>query len=162
MQARPSRETPESPAANRETPDTSDQQSQTNHIIKANRNASLICKPQPKKLPAYGKELLSLRLAGFEPPPHPWFGDVIISLDSWDYANGKTRLVVTDDSDLDELDFTLVAGLYVTVAYDPTVTHVERRELLISKLLAVDVSAIFMQDMDAPGRSYFAKSRRPA
>lgn len=63
------------------------------------------------KLPAYGRDLLALQRSGRNVE---W---LIISL-SFDLGRALPRVVVTDDTDIGELDLRIVAGLDCTVAHD--------------------------------------------
>lgn len=62
------------------------------------------------KLPAYGRDLVNLQRSGRNVE---W---LIISL-SFDLGRALPRVVVTDDTDLNELDLRCVDGLECTVAH---------------------------------------------
>lgn len=73
------------------------------------------------KLPAYGRELLTARRAGFSPLPSPYHGPgvpgFVMVTDSWEVAKlqrelGRTALVVEAGV---EYDWSLVKGLNVWI-----------------------------------------------
>lgn len=68
------------------------------------------------KLPAYGRDLIALQKTGRN------VGWLVISLD---FKLGKAlpRLVVTDDTDISDLDLRLVAGLECLVAHEGKTTR---------------------------------------
>lgn len=110
------------------------------------------------RLPAFGAELLALRRRGQVPAPHLWWGHAIVCLDSWDWAKDRTRVVVPSDADPATLDFSMLGGLAVTVAYRPHVTSVARRDALLTNLVRSVVAWLFVFDMDAPRNGFFVKS----
>jgi hypothetical protein len=75
------------------------------------------------KLPAYGRDLVNLQRSGRNVE---W---LVISL-SFDLGRAMPRVVVTDDTDLKELDLRCVAGLECTVAHKGN----ERRALDVAEL----------------------------
>jgi hypothetical protein len=68
------------------------------------------------KLPAYGRDLLNLQKTGRNVE---W---LIIALD-FSLGRALPRLVVTDDTDVRELDLRCVAGLECTVAHEGKTTR---------------------------------------
>ena len=68
------------------------------------------------KLPAYGRDLLNLQKTGRNVE---W---LIIALD-FSLGRALPRLVVTDDTDVGELDLRCVAGLECTVAHEGKTTR---------------------------------------
>lgn len=64
-----------------------------------------------KRLPAYGRDLIAMQRAGRS------VGWLCIALD-WHLGRALPRVVVTDDTDLAELDLSIVAGLECTVAHE--------------------------------------------
>jgi len=75
------------------------------------------------KLPAYGRDLVNLQKTGRNVE---W---LIIALD-FSLGRALPRLVVTDDTDIAELDLRLVAGLDCLVAHEGN----ERRALDVAEL----------------------------
>jgi len=75
------------------------------------------------KLPAYGRDLLNLQKTG---------RNVVWLVISLSFALGKAlpRVVVTDDTDIAELDLRIVAGLECTVAHKGQ----ERRAIDVAEL----------------------------
>jgi hypothetical protein len=86
---------------------------------------------RPLRLPAYGRELLELRRRGLVPDPP----EVRVSIDLWDWAKTRTRVVISPDSDPANLDFSFLSGLDVIVGWFPRITTLERRDAAIRSIL---------------------------
>jgi hypothetical protein len=69
------------------------------------------------RMPAYGKQLMELRLAGKMPK-----GIVMVTF-GWDLAKAYTRIVIPDDLPTDQLNFYYLAGLPVQIVYHRKDAH---------------------------------------
>jgi hypothetical protein len=105
-------------------------------------------------LPAFGRELLELRRRGFVPGR-----TVVVSLDSWRYGKLYQRLVVPDDLDPQVVDFRMIAGLDVFVAWSSARTRVDRRDSLIRALVRCLPRFLWCCDIAAPQESFIVVSR---
>jgi hypothetical protein len=70
-----------------------------------------------KRMPAYGKQLMELRLAGKMPR-----GIVMVTF-GWGLAQAYTRIVIPDDIPADQLNFYYLAGLAVQIVYHKRDAH---------------------------------------
>jgi hypothetical protein len=64
-----------------------------------------------KRLPAYGRDLVAMQRAGHN------VGWLCIATE-WHLGRALPRVVVTDDTDIANLDLSIVAGLECTVAHE--------------------------------------------
>jgi hypothetical protein len=65
-----------------------------------------------KRFPAYGKQIMEMRLAGKVPPN----GGVYVVYD-WNLAQAFSRVVIPDDTQIENLELRYLAGLDVAIAY---------------------------------------------
>jgi hypothetical protein len=93
--------------------------------------ADVLASARRQKLPAFGRELTELRRRGLVPNPP----EVRVAIDSWEWARGRTRVVIAPDADPSTLDFSFVAGLDVLVGWWPAITARERRDAAIRSIL---------------------------
>lgn len=105
----------------------------TSHAISAKR-----------KLPPYGKSILEIRLADQVPACYM----TVIALDDWHIAGLFPRVIVTEDADPALLDFSMLAGLDVTIAWMPTRTTIDRRNAVIKEVMKIDPASLRAFDLD--------------
>jgi hypothetical protein len=99
------------------------------------------------RLPAFGRELLDLRRKGLVPNPP----EVFVSVDSWDWAKNRTRVVVASDAEPADLDFSFVAGIDVWLGWWPDKTPIERRNATVRAILAcLPLRVIMIAHEDTP------------
>jgi hypothetical protein len=67
--------------------------------------------PPASRMPAFGKQIMQMRLAGKMPK-----GIVMVTF-GWEIAKAYTRIVIPDDLPTDQLNFYYLAGLAVQVVY---------------------------------------------
>ncbi len=67
--------------------------------------------PHSKRFPAYGKQLMAMRVAGQVPP-----NSVVVAFD-WDLYRAFPRVVIADDVPMDGLELRYLAGLDVMLSY---------------------------------------------
>lgn len=70
-----------------------------------------------KRLPPYGKQLMSIRQAGKAPAKM-----VIVAFD-WDLAHAYPRIIIPDNLTPAEIDFRFLAGLPVQITYRSKDAH---------------------------------------
>lgn len=110
--------------------------------------------PPRARLPAFGRELLELRRKGLVPNPPQCY----VCLDLWEWAIGHTRVVVAPDADPAALDYSMVAGIDVTVLHSLKVTPPARRDALLRALVRANPLRLYAMDIDVPAASFFVKS----
>lgn len=91
-----------------------------------------------RRLPAFGRRILSLRRQGLAPDL------AVLILDGWTATDGLGLyapwvVVVPDDCAISEIDFRCIAGLHVVVQ----ATHLERVDAIASKVLSYAPRAVF-------------------
>jgi hypothetical protein len=64
-----------------------------------------------KRMPAYGKQIMEMRLAGKMPLR------IVMVTFGWEIAKAYTRIVIPDDMPADQLNFYYLAGLPVQIVY---------------------------------------------
>lgn len=118
--------------------------------------------PEHRALPAYGRELLDLRRRGLVPECHVFFGDVLVVLDDWKAGTAIRlyRMVIAKDHDPALLEFSMVAGLDVIIAYKPSVTMCERRDAALRQILRAEPASLRVIDLEAPSLGFWIKSRK--
>lgn len=94
------------------------------------------------KLPAYGRDLVNLQRSGRNVE---W---LIIAL-SFDLGRALPRVVVPRDTNLAELDLSLVAGLECTVAHEGE----ERRALDVAELAIRNGATVVVMHDQATGKT---------
>jgi len=109
---------------------------------------------QRARLPGFGRELVELRRQGMV-PARP----IVVALDSWKWGRSYPRLVVAEDLDPSEADFSVVAGLECFLAWSSKVTSVARRDTLIRVLVKCAPIFLWACDMAAPHESFIVVSR---
>lgn len=112
-------------------------------------------------LPAFGRRLLEMRLAGVVPARHMGLGcSVVISMDSWKWGKAPLwyRLVITTEQDPAELDLSMVAGLNVVLVWSPALSMPARCDAAIKRLLAVEVATLRVINMADPHLGSFIKT----
>ena len=94
-----------------------------------------------KRLPAYGKQFMSMRQSGQAPTRR-----VMVTFD-WDLAKAYPRIVIADDTPPDELNFNYLAGLPVQIVYRQRDAH--RVNDVMGAILKINPSclAIFALDL---------------
>jgi hypothetical protein len=107
-----------------------------------------------RRLPAFGRELLNLRRKGLVPGR-----TVVVALDSWRWGRGYPQLVVPDELDPLEIDFCMIAGIEVFLAWSSAKTRIDRRDSLIRSLVACEPRFLWCCDMAAPEESFIVISR---
>jgi len=105
---------------------------------------------QRRKLPAYGRELLELRLRNLVPP-----GVLLVGLDDWlpGAHTDRCKIIVPAEEDIARLDFCPLAGLAMFVSWWPSRTPIGRRDTLIRALLRVEPRLLWVCDREHPERS---------
>ena len=68
-------------------------------------------RPNYKRFPAYGKQLMAMRLAGKVPP-----NSVVVAFE-WDIGRRFPRIVIADAVPIDHLELRYLAGLDVMLTY---------------------------------------------
>jgi hypothetical protein len=94
-----------------------------------------------RKLPPYGKQLMARRMAGEVPR------EVIVSL-SWKLGAAFTRIVIPEDTAVDDLDLRALAGLDVTVVHHAEDAH--RVPAVADAILAVRPRLVCACNVDVP------------
>lgn len=112
------------------------------------------------KLPAYGRELLDIREQGMVPVRGFCNAHLIVSLDSWDLARNRWRLVIAPDDNPLTLDFLGVAGLDVLLAVNSGVSDLTRRNDAARSILRSNPASLIELDARAPHTLRFIKSRK--
>jgi len=64
-----------------------------------------------KRMPAYGKQIMEMRLAGKMPLR------IVMVTFGWEIAKAYTRIVIPDDVSADQLNFYYLAGLPVQIVF---------------------------------------------
>ena len=90
--------------------------------------------PDCKRLPAYGKQFMTMRKSGRVPSLR-----VMVAFD-WDLAKAYPRIVIADDTPAAGLNFSYLAGLPVQVVYRRKDAH--RVSALIDAILEVNPSCL--------------------
>ena len=111
------------------------------------------------RLPAYGSELLALRLRVLVPARGWCNAHVLIVLDDWRIASQRWRLVVTRDSNPSALDFICVAGLDVVLVYDSRRTDGDRLHETARAILRGLPASLATFDACQPNQTCIIKSR---
>lgn len=112
-------------------------------------------RPAPaKRPPAYGRELLELRQRGLKPNPEQCY----VCIDNWEWAVGRTRVVVAPDADPSQTDFSMLAGLDVIAAFNPRATPAKRRDDVLRALVRAQARRIYAIDMNSSEGSFWVKS----
>jgi hypothetical protein len=104
------------------------------------------------KLPAFGRALYAMRMRGERPLGNPFFGDVLVALDCWQWAPPATvhRLVVPPGTEPAALDFTCIHGLHVLVAHDVRRSSAQRIHATLEAVGAAGPCRVSIADMAAP------------
>ncbi|MGA9164867.1 MAG: hypothetical protein WBZ31_10455 [Thiobacillus sp.] len=99
---------------------------------------------QSPRLPAYGRDLVVARQAGYIVP------FLILSL-GWNFGRAMPRLVIPDDMHLDELDLHVVAGIgCMVVHHDQSVRAFDVAELaLLAGATSCPVFNMAMRGLEA-------------
>ena len=107
-----------------------------------------------RRLPAFGRELLQLRLRGLVPARA-----VVVSLDCWDWGIGSPRLVVPPDMVPEQTDFSMLAAIDIFLAWSSTITPIERRDAVVRAIARCAPSYLWVLDIAAPEDAFFVISR---
>lgn len=107
--------------------------------IRAERKTN--CDLNYKQMPAYGKQLMTMRQSGKAP-----YRRVMVIFD-WDLAKAYPRIVIADDTRPEELNFNYLAGLPVQIVYRRKDAH--RVNDVMGAILKINPSclAIFALDL---------------
>jgi hypothetical protein len=108
----------------------------------------------PPRLPAFGRELIELRRRGLVPGR-----TVIVSLDSWRWGKAYPRLVVPEDLDPAEIDFSMIAGIETFVVWSSKISTIARRDALIRALVRCAPCFLWACDVAATEESFIVISR---
>jgi len=110
----------------------------------------------PLRLPAFGRELVALRLRGLVPGR-----TVVVSLDSWRWGRAFCfyQLVISAELNPLETDFCMIAGLDTILAWSSRVTTIARRDAVIRSVARSMPLSLWVVDMVAPEESFFVASR---
>lgn len=108
-----------------------------------------------KRLPPFGRELLEMRRSGLVPADN----QVIIALDSWDYAKTRARVVIPPELDPDVCDLAFVAALDVVIICDRARTTTIRRDALVRAVLRCNPITLRVLAMGDPVEWTWIKSR---
>ena len=109
----------------------------------------------PRRLPAYGKALVEIRRQGHV-PAHPV---MVVALDDWKLGTWFPRVVIAPDAEPARTEFSMLAGIDVTLAWRPTISTVERRDAAIREILKVSPSSLRAMDIDNSGETLWVKSK---
>ena len=96
-----------------------------------------------KRMPAYGKQFMAMRQAGKMPSRR-----VMVTFD-WDLAQAYPRIVIADDTPVDQLNFNYLAGLPVQVVYRRKDAH--RVNDVIDAVLKINPSCLATFAFDLVG-----------
>jgi hypothetical protein len=107
------------------------------------------------RLPPYGRELMQMREAGLVPAD----GMCVVSLDSWQYGKGRSRVVITADLDPEQINFAFVAGIDATIIHDPCITSTDRRNACIRALLRFNPTRLLVCTLGDVTRLQWIKSK---
>lgn len=95
-----------------------------------------------KRFPAYGKQLMEMRLAGQVPP-----NSVVVAFE-WNLGRIFPRIVIVDDVLFDDLELRYLAGLDVMLSYrDKDASRVLK---LAQAILSVNPRSLLAFAMDVP------------
>ena len=92
------------------------------------------CDMNSTRLPAYGKQFMSMRKSGKAPSLR------VMAVFDWDLAKAYPRIVIADDTPAGEWNFSFLAGLPVQVVYRRKDAH--RVSALIDAILDVNPSCL--------------------
>jgi hypothetical protein len=110
--------------------------------------------PARARLPAFGRKLLALRRQGLVPACR-----VVVALDKWKHGRSYARVVVPEDTEPNELDFSFLAGLDVELVWSPYLTTVERRNAAIRAILKPSPERLIMWVLGTETRQVWIKSK---
>lgn len=98
---------------------------------------------RPRRLPAFGKPILALRKRQLVP-----FHVVYVCVDCWDwkYAD-RPRVVIARKDEPYEIDFTILAGLYLIIVWSPFFTRFERVDSIIRECMKVRPAFLHVMNM---------------
>jgi hypothetical protein len=99
-----------------------------------------------RQLPAHGKKWVELRRQGLAPSAGIF--DALILLDHWKVAAGWPHLVISEDKSPEGLDFRVLYGRAVTLAYLSTKTDFERVTASVDAILRDGAEVVATLDRD--------------
>jgi hypothetical protein len=102
-------------------------------------------RPHSKRFPAFGKQLMELRLAGQVPP-----NSVVVAFE-WDIGRIFPRIVIADAVPFDDLELRYLAGLDVMLTYRNK--DASRVHGLAQAILRVNPRSLLAFAMDIPKNS---------
>ena len=109
-----------------------------------------------RRLPPFGRKLLTLRISGFVPAAYA----VIVALDSWKIAKLLPRVVLPNDLDPAQVNFSMLAALDVAIAWTQTITPIERRDEAIRSILKFSPASLRVIDMESPELGFWIVSHK--
>ncbi len=100
-----------------------------------------------KQFPAYGKKLLSLRLTGKVP------SKVVMVVFNWKLGRAYPRIIITEDTDTETLEFGYLSGIPVQIVYCGQ--DADRVDVVVQAILRVSPSflSIFALDLVDTGEA---------
>jgi hypothetical protein len=110
-------------------------------------------------LPAFGRELLDIRVRGLVPARSWCNAHVLIVVDNWSIARNRWRLVVAPEADPERLDFSGCAGLDCIIIHDSRSTEPARLDAAIRSVLRGLPSSLATFNVVAPHVARLIKSR---
>jgi len=113
----------------------------------------------PRRLPAFGRELLDIRVRGLVPARAWCNAHILIILDNWNIARNRWRLVVAPDVDPEGLDFSPCAGLDVILIYDSRHAEPVRLKAAVRGILQGLPASLATFDVYQPHAMRLIKSR---
>lgn len=108
-----------------------------------------------RHFPAYGREIADLRRRGLVP-----VGTVVVAVDLWHLGRSYPRVVVPAELEPDGVDFTMLAGLELFLAWHSRTTQMSRLNAMVDALVAVRPAFLWVCPVDEPQRAFVAVSRR--
>jgi hypothetical protein len=93
-----------------------------------------------KRMPAYGKRIMEMRQSGKVPTNR-----VMVTFD-WSLAKAYPRIVIADDTPVDQLNFSFLAGLAVQVVYSRKDAH--RVSGIVEAILEINPSSLVTFALD--------------
>jgi len=111
------------------------------------------------KLAPYAKALVAMRMQGRVPRGTPVYGQVCVVLDCWDWRPPDTmpchRIVVPQDREPAQLDWTCLVGLHVLLVLDARRSSIARAQALLGAIARAAPASIHVwQRADATVQAF--------
>lgn len=126
-------------------------------VGKAKQRARTNSSAHPRRLPAYGAQVATLRAQGMRP-----VGDVIARLDTWPARKRPDhvlfpQIVVSSEAEAADLDFSFLTNIDVFVAHWRSKSERQRLRSLLREILKVNPRRLIVLDVERD-RLWWVKS----